>query len=311
MKYEDDRLSLHYIWIFIYECGTIVLYAFIWYKLYKHARECRDLNMHAAVRSRIERSQKFMAIYPVIYVIFTLPLAFGRMWSMAHDGTPLPDAYMIVAGCLIASCGWMDALMYTLTRGVFHTRANNGSANHYSRGATLGASGFPGSNITARDRIMGFDDLTALRSMDGDATPPEAVTTTIIAGGKDVDALDGNNMSHSSKPSQSKSARLLGIGRRTHGQSRGEVTFTPETTEEKEVKKPQKRQRGNPVPLSSISEALARNDPHMEYQPTRAQSPSDSDDTRVGSSGSMGGSSSPPFGQIKKETTIQTTSSLA
>lgn len=33
----------------------------------------------------------------------------------------MPDAFFCVAGTLLASCGWIDALLYTLTRRVFVT----------------------------------------------------------------------------------------------------------------------------------------------------------------------------------------------
>ncbi len=57
-----------------------------------------------------------MTLYPCVYVLLTLPLSAGRMWSYAHGGKPYSDAYACVAGSLITSCGWVDSLLYTLTR---------------------------------------------------------------------------------------------------------------------------------------------------------------------------------------------------
>ena len=38
------------------------------------------------------------------------------MYSLANNGRPTSNAYSIVAGCLLTSCGWVDSLLYTLTR---------------------------------------------------------------------------------------------------------------------------------------------------------------------------------------------------
>ena len=35
---------------------------------------------------------------------------------MANNGAPYSDAYACVAGAMITSCGWVDSLLYTLTR---------------------------------------------------------------------------------------------------------------------------------------------------------------------------------------------------
>ena len=57
-----------------------------------------------------------MTLYPCVYVVLTLPLSAGRMWSMAHHGENVSDAFACTAGALITSCGWVDSLLYTLTR---------------------------------------------------------------------------------------------------------------------------------------------------------------------------------------------------
>ena len=75
-----------------------------------------------------------MIMYPAVYVILTLPIAVGRMVSMT--GTKLPDVFFCVAGTLLTSCGWIDALLYTLTRRVLVS--NNLSTGHrtYSNNVT-------------------------------------------------------------------------------------------------------------------------------------------------------------------------------
>ena len=64
----------------------------------------------------VNRITKLMTLYPCVYVLLTLPLSAGRMWSMAHNGKPYSDAFACVAGAMITSCGWVDSLLYTLTR---------------------------------------------------------------------------------------------------------------------------------------------------------------------------------------------------
>jgi hypothetical protein len=55
-------------------------------------------------------------IYPVIYVICTAPLALGRIATMA--GAKVPLGYFCAAGALITSNGWLDVLLWGLTRRV-------------------------------------------------------------------------------------------------------------------------------------------------------------------------------------------------
>lgn len=57
---------------------------------------------------------KVFLLYPVIYVVCTLPLAAGRIATMA--GARVPIAYFCVAGALITSNGWLDVLLWGLTR---------------------------------------------------------------------------------------------------------------------------------------------------------------------------------------------------
>lgn len=64
----------------------------------------------------VNRITKLMTLYPCVYVLLTLPLSAGRMWSMAHGSKPYSDEYALVAGTMITSCGWVDTLLYTLTR---------------------------------------------------------------------------------------------------------------------------------------------------------------------------------------------------
>jgi len=55
-----------------------------------------------------------MLAYPVVYTVFTIPLASVRMANYA--GHTIPDQYSVLCGCFLISCGWANALTYTLTR---------------------------------------------------------------------------------------------------------------------------------------------------------------------------------------------------
>lgn len=55
-----------------------------------------------------------MVVYPIVYVICTIPLASARMAAMG--GNPPSYARLCLAACMITSNGWLDVLLYTLTR---------------------------------------------------------------------------------------------------------------------------------------------------------------------------------------------------
>ena len=55
-----------------------------------------------------------MVIYPFAYVSLTLPLAAARVATMAGKEPPL--GFFPVAGSLMASCGFVDVILYLWTR---------------------------------------------------------------------------------------------------------------------------------------------------------------------------------------------------
>ena len=57
-----------------------------------------------------------MAVYPLVYVVCTLPLASARMAALA--GIDVPFSFLAAAGSMITSNGWLDVLLYTITRRV-------------------------------------------------------------------------------------------------------------------------------------------------------------------------------------------------
>lgn len=110
-----------------------------------------------------------MVMYPAVYVILTLPIAVGRMVAMT--GTPMPDVFFCVAGSLLTSCGWIDALLYALTRRILVT--NEISTAQYSHAA---ATTVHTSNAARPGDIENY----GLMSMDKETGPARSVT---IVGG--------------------------------------------------------------------------------------------------------------------------------
>jgi hypothetical protein len=70
----------------------------------------------AHMAEQANRVAKYMVIYPFAYVICTLPIAAGRMASMT--GLNISYPYYVFAGVMITSNGWVDVILYTLTRRV-------------------------------------------------------------------------------------------------------------------------------------------------------------------------------------------------
>jgi hypothetical protein len=63
---------------------------------------------------RVKAISNLMVVYPIVYVVCTLPLASARMAAMSNKPPSL--ARLCLAGAMITSNGWLDVLLYTLTR---------------------------------------------------------------------------------------------------------------------------------------------------------------------------------------------------
>ncbi|EMD65678.1 hypothetical protein GGP41_010544 [Bipolaris sorokiniana] len=163
-EFQDERLWLHYLWIFIVEFGTIIIYAHLFFHL-----RGRIQSIMANDTSKLSRATKFMVMYPAVYVILTLPIAVGRMVAMT--GQPMPDLFFVVSGCLLTSCGWIDALLYALTRRVLVS--GDLSTGQYNRTAT----------ITLTNNVRPSDtERYGLQSMNSKETPATSCTITITGG---------------------------------------------------------------------------------------------------------------------------------
>ena len=152
VSYETYRLVLHYLFIFISLAVTSILYTLIFFTLRarcggrsrppssprnavpdtdsSHSTSSRKhTNLHRTTTTTttttndqqeipsaasISGHHNAFLLYPVIYVVCTAPLALGRIVSMA--AIPVPISYFCAAGALIASNGWLDVLLWGLTR---------------------------------------------------------------------------------------------------------------------------------------------------------------------------------------------------
>ncbi|KAF5023533.1 hypothetical protein F66182_4400 [Fusarium sp. NRRL 66182] len=113
-RYENLRLFTHYLYIFIAIATTSVLYIFIFLHIRRQAHSGTGRPREGdTMELQLSRNPAFL-IYPVIYVLCTLPLAAGRIATMA--GANVPNGYFCFAGAMIASNGWFDCLLFGTTR---------------------------------------------------------------------------------------------------------------------------------------------------------------------------------------------------
>lgn len=140
--YEPERLGLHYFWLFLSEFGLLVIYAVIFFTLRQKTAslfagqqrgDAGPANKDTV--KAVNRITKLMMLYPLCYAMLTLPISAVRMWSMANDGRAPSDATQCVMGALLASCGWVDCLLYSLTRKrlMRETMGGTGSSGNGSR----------------------------------------------------------------------------------------------------------------------------------------------------------------------------------
>jgi len=93
------------------EFGNVIIYAIIYTMLLQRIRT----GYYTAEKAkRVKAISNLMVVYPIVYVVCTLPLASARMAAMSNKPPSL--ARLCLAGAMITSNGWLDVLLYTLTR---------------------------------------------------------------------------------------------------------------------------------------------------------------------------------------------------
>ncbi|KAK2746845.1 hypothetical protein FQN57_002887 [Myotisia sp. PD_48] len=132
-RFDAERLWAHYFWIFVSEFGSLVIYAILF--IYLRRKVVTSAAMGRGQMENIKRLRRvtgYMVIYPLAYVVLSLPLAAGRM-TMAR-GKQVPSVtYFCAAGAIIASSGFVDVILYTLTRKalLLDTENTRSNRNHY------------------------------------------------------------------------------------------------------------------------------------------------------------------------------------
>ncbi|RSL55411.1 hypothetical protein CEP53_007095 [Fusarium sp. AF-6] len=114
-RYENLRLLTHYLFIFLALGTTSILYTIIFLNIRRQARSGSSNDDEDNAQLQLSHNPAFL-IYPVIYVLCTLPLAAGRIATMA--GANVPNGYFCFAGAMIASNGSFDCLLFGTTRNV-------------------------------------------------------------------------------------------------------------------------------------------------------------------------------------------------
>ncbi|KAI9708759.1 MAG: hypothetical protein M1820_003714 [Bogoriella megaspora] len=159
-KYTDERLWLHYLWIFIAEFGVVIIYSAMFAIL--HYR-IRTHQIAPAQASHARRASKYMVIYPIVYVVCTLPIASMRMATMRHSFVPF--SALTAGGALITSNGWLDVLLYTITRRVLIlSKPDAESSLDEKRGLDTFAFGGPGSEWGTTTTITALKAKNALHT---------------------------------------------------------------------------------------------------------------------------------------------------
>lgn len=122
-KYDLARLLLHYLWIFSFQASTIIIYVSLYIYLRRNSRLAQVHMPFASQNSQVMKAARCMIAYPVVYMVGTLPIAIARM--IMYTGKMPSDRYLLWAGCMLTSCGWLDGLLYTITRNVFRDSDND------------------------------------------------------------------------------------------------------------------------------------------------------------------------------------------
>lgn len=149
-EYEELRLVTHYLYIFLAIVSTSLLYFAIFFSLrarlvhsqsgdvskdgqgrrpaLRHKASLlsvmsssSSLSSSSARESPVDKQPRINAdhhpaflVYPLIYVLCTMPLAIGRIAAMT--GVHVPLEFFCAAGALIVSNGWLDVLLWGTTR---------------------------------------------------------------------------------------------------------------------------------------------------------------------------------------------------
>ncbi|GAA5889642.1 hypothetical protein JCM6882_007090 [Rhodosporidiobolus microsporus] len=129
--YQSERLTLHYLWVFIVAFVGFILYAIMAIKIWLQRRAFGNEKL-----SGTAGVAKVMMLYPLVYVATILPLSCFRIASMA--GKQWPTHYLLAAGTIFTCSGTANCIIYATTRSIV-TFDTVGSALRRGSGALSGA----------------------------------------------------------------------------------------------------------------------------------------------------------------------------
>jgi hypothetical protein len=178
-EFQTERLAFHYVWIFLVQFGTVIIYILIFLHL-KNTLTTILPSSHSTTHAKVDRAARLMLMFPLAYIILTLPLSAGRMWSMAHHTYTVHQSYQIASGALLACSGMVDCLLYTLTRRSLvqsNTASENKSTtsgldsydlsrlNGITQTRTVTVTGDRVSTISSTTRVSDDDDAYSMRTI--------------------------------------------------------------------------------------------------------------------------------------------------
>jgi len=102
--YQWSRIYLHYLWLFLAEAVSIVVYIGLGIHLWLYG----NANPH------FRRVAKTMFMYPITYTLGTLPLATARAFLMS--GRHLSNTHLIACAIIFSALGSVNCCVYVLTR---------------------------------------------------------------------------------------------------------------------------------------------------------------------------------------------------
>jgi hypothetical protein len=108
---KSSVFPILYILMINSEFGNVIIYLTIYTILLSRIRSgCYTIEE----AKRVKSISNLMVVYPLVYVVCTIPLASARMAAMS--GSPPSLARLCLSGAMITSNGWLDVLLYTVTR---------------------------------------------------------------------------------------------------------------------------------------------------------------------------------------------------
>ncbi|GJC80301.1 hypothetical protein ColLi_03139 [Colletotrichum liriopes] len=136
-EYEAMRLYLHYAWMLLLIITGTVSYVLVFIHVHREVKTFREAKKAAAAADEAssdgvlsptslppimthmdQKTEVYKRIlfllYPLVFLLCTAPLALGRILS--SGGVKLSPEYLIFAGAMITSNGWLDVLIFSTTR---------------------------------------------------------------------------------------------------------------------------------------------------------------------------------------------------